>query len=837
MKLKIGTLPLAIALASAGYTHAMDSLTDDTLGEVTGQDGLQVNLSAPSGISATKFGWVDGDYTTGVVPVNANALELYVDNPKISVLTSTINLDFGSNKSTFDGVPALSIDTTTQAFQFSTTAQRIGNNVAGTRNFGIYAIDFPNPTTLTFFSTNGLFDGTAPYSPPPANGNKLSFNMDRANWFLAQPRCYYSGGCTWTGATPGIGTSSTMLSDGYLDGSSTNTQNGDYNILVFRNFTLKGTATGRFTIDAAKGFNFLGTVSLPRVSPTQGGFQVDIATLNNVDFSSSAPYNTFNFGAVSTALAAANNQGRHWRFGFSGDLLNVDISLIGDNGSSVLSEATPGATGLKLTPRFDFGKSTDANEFVLEMGEPVGGAGCNPSTTDCGSSVRFSNWLALDSSTDATGNNRATYNLGSLYLNLLPQGAGNGMQNWVTPASATGYSSFACTAGAACTSDKTNFGAISMYNGASTGENAVALAIRGMELQGGAQTIGFYVTDTGAQLGTSQSWALMPTFYNLNANLLLYPSGHPSYNAPAVARHGTGFDLTIETTGKNTAFGTPSTKGTHLIVADTAAKKYVGFRNIDAQYSFLNSQLYVADNTMDFASGSGLDVAGLRFTSKMSFDIRAGLAVGSLPDGTVAGRMRDDDDVAGFRWKFGGDFSFTFSPPPSGKSYIGLTSTLNATDATKNGMYIVEPVDGTRIEWINITGKLNMVSQNVIDGDYSDASRIDIGYESAATAPASTPRPYFTLATAYELAPGTTQSDADVIRIKSLNLYKTPTVANNVFTGAGGTYKENVDWKPGFALAGTNPAASNPDGTTYRLGEMVITGGKFYGQIDLKPQP
>lgn len=289
-----------------------------------------------------------------------------------------------------------------------------------------------------------------------------------------------------------------------------------------------------------------------------------------------------------------------------------------------------------------------------------------------------------------------------------------------------------------------------------------------------------------------------------------------------------GMDLNIETTGKNTLPGTPSSQGTHLLVADTSANTYMGFRNINSRYSFRDAQLYAADPSFDFTAGSGLDVAGLRLSSeRMEFDIRAGFAIGDLPDGSAEKRIRDDDDIFGMRWKFGGTFSFTFSPPPAGRSYIGITSSLVASDPGKNGIYIVEPVDGTRIEWTSITGTLNLVSQHVIDGNYSDASRIDILRESTASFPGPVIREMLTVATAYELAPGTGKND--VIRVGELNLYRPP-ATSTAFTGTSGAYREGVDWKPGFQLTGDTPGT----GSAYSLGEMVIPGGRFYGQIDIK---
>ena len=110
-------------------------------------------------------------------------------------------------------------------------------------------------------------------------------------------------------------------------------------------------------------------------------------------------------------------------------------------------------------------------------------------------------------------------------------------------------------------------------------------------------------------------------------------------------------------------------------------------------------------------------------------------------------------------------------------------------------------------------------------------------------------RPFVTFAAAFELAPGRpanysvapinseqvgVKAEDSVVHIGRLNLYRPP-VTNAVFTGAGTTYKEGVDWKPGFNLAGTVDGVGGT-GRFYTLGEMVLTGGRFYGEINLKVQ-
>lgn len=774
MTLKAILYAVGLGLAGAMPARALEHLDDTVLAEVSGRDGVDFSLKA-SAVSAASVAWLDGtaaEYNAGTAPgLRYEGIKVTPLNGTSPLFTTRLDVSGGA-------LPAVLVDTTVNPFRLTTTAVRLHSSAAPTTaTFGLYAFDTTAPTRLTFYNTNGLLDGSN-------SQGRLSVDMQNANMFLAQPRCLH-GTCGALGAGSGAFVPNGTLTVGGA---------GDYNVLVFDDLTLKGDASGKFTASTTNGLQFQGTLSLPRISASRGGFQTNVGVLTNIDFSGGGS-STFNFADVAATPAS------HYRFGVSGDLLNVDLRLAGDPGTGIGTGL--GTTGLRLSPRVEFGKTTDTNQFVLELGEPGG------------TSIRFSNWAALSNGAAAVPA-RAYFNLGDLYFHLLAPSTGS-LGDFVTPA----FSSFTGSA----------FGAM-----ATPASSAFAMALRNFELQGGARTIGFYTTDTGVQLGANQTWALMPTFYDLKANLLAFPSGYPGTVAPAQARHGMGFDLKIETTGKDTAFGSTSTRGTHLIVADTSANKYVGFRNIDSRYTFLGSQFYVADPSLDYAAGSGLDVSGLRLTSNnMSFDIRADIAIGDLPDGTVALQMRDDDAVAGMRWKFGGDFSFTFSPAPVGQSYIGLTSSLNATNPALNGVYIVEPVDGTRIEWINATGRLNLLAQHVQDTDYSDASRIDMGL-GAASQPGNVQRPFVTFATAYELAPGTTKTD--VIRIGQLNLYRPP-ATHPSFTGAatcgGPCYREGVDWKPGFALNGTVDGTGGT-GRYYTLGEMVISGGRFYGQVDLKVQ-
>ncbi len=746
----LGSVLLLLSTTLASHTQALDVLGDEGLRTVNAQAGVEITF-VDDNFQIGSIAYQDGDSSAPLLRLN---------DLNMQPLNTRFRFDVGSDAS----ISALSIETLTQPFQLKTSAMQINDPSGNAVNtFGLFALETLSPTEITFRNLGGLFNNNG-------TGGQLIFNAQGANWYLAQPRLLTAGG-----------------------------GNGDpsqgYNVLVFKGFNIKGQANGKFGADPVKGLNFVGSLSLPRINATNGGFQLDLGFKNQVNFNNSS---LFDF-----ALINATPTTPYFRFGFSGDLPNSDYGITGGVDSGIGTGL--GSTGIILRPQFQFARTGETNPFELELGEPQG------------TTVRFANWTALSDGAGATPS-RALINMGALYINLLPPVSGNGLAHFTASAN----SSFGLSS---------PFGLVTTSTVAL--QNSAAIALRGFELQGGARSITFFDAQTGAALSTPQSWALMPTFYNVNANLLLYPSGHPN----ATVRHGSGLDLLVESTGKNTAAGTPSTRGTHLIVADTTANKYIGFRNIDGRYSFLDAQLYVADPSFDFAAGSGLDVSGLRLSSRnMSFDIRADLAIGDLPDGTAARQMRDDDAFAGMRWKFGGDFSLTLSAPPNGQSYIGLSASLNATDPAKNGVYIVEPVDGTRIEWIAITGRLNLLAQHILDSDFSDASRIDILREGSASFPGPQQRSMVSFATAYELAPGTGKND--VIRLGQLNLYRPP--ANNaLFHGAtsGGSctpsapcYREGVDWKPGFELSGTTAGS----GSVFTLGEMVIPGGRFYGQIDLK---
>jgi len=735
-------LALSIALASQSV-FALDAMTDENMSEVAGQDGIQIR-SAVSSVDMERLYWQDG----AVAPTT---LDLRWDTVNITPtsglkLESTTQLNFGASAG---GTPAVYFKNITQPFRLKTQGIRVANNSTGTdRTFGVFALETTTPSTFTYFNTNGLFDGTS-------SSGKMTFDIQNSNWYLAMPQCFYAS-CALSAITSPTSTSSIGVSQGSGAFAPNGLVGGSYNLLAFKNLNLKGSMTGKFDVNATTGLSFDGTLALPRINSSTNGFQVQIGVQSNVASANVVP--SFNFAAASSIKP-------YWQFGFSGDLLNTKISLKGDNTTAL---TTANTTGLKISAQTEFAK-TGANAFMVEMGEPFGVAGSSPYT------IQFKNWVPLSDGSSASAT-PAVFKFGDAYINLLAPNStlANFALNPDQVASRNPFSGVV-------------FGSITTPNVA--GENAFSQALRGFELQAYPTTIGF---NDGTTV-TDNSWALMPLFYGFNSNLVLYPSGHPNL-AATNERRGVGFDWKVETLARANADGSACTttscvKGTHFLVADTTAKKYVGLRNISGRYSFGQGQLYAADATTD-------GVEGLMLRAKnLEIDMDAEFAVGDLPNGTTVTGIRNDDEYFGLRLKLAGDFKLAFSPAPAGQSYIGLSGAINMTDGSKNSITLTEPNDGTKLQFANITGLIKMNPEHVVDGNYEDASRIDLGVSPAGD-PLYPNKPFISFAAALEIAPGT--GNNDVLRVRDVNL-----------------------------IQGAN---------TYRLGEIVMTGGRIYSQLDIRPQ-
>ncbi|RZU46895.1 hypothetical protein EV700_1280 [Fluviicoccus keumensis] len=659
MKSAMTLLAYSMLLINQG-AFALDSLTDESMGDISGQEGLSVGVSGSS-LTMTRAYWQEDSKDLQFRNIN-------LTGPGGSgTFSATATMDIGADTDLVSGVPAIALNVSLQPFLLTVGSFGICNaGVACATTYGELALENTQTSTISYFNTNGFFDGTS------ANG-RLKVNIKGANLYLAQ-----------------------------TNPSSVRS------LAILKNLNVNGTLNGQFTIDPTEGFRATGTLGLSKTGNTNG-FQFDLAQKSNV-------VSGFTTTGAGTIL----------RVGASGNMTNVDFRMRADN-----SLTGTGSQGLKISTS----AVLDKNTFSLELGHPnaysvifknfadfINGAAINPTSPD----ITFGDW----------------------YINLI-------------------------AAGGTLPDFRTGFGSV----GGETSD-ALGIAIRNLNLQTYARTLVFQNNSTFAQ--TTQNWSLIPTLYDFDANMLLYPGGHP--NAAVTVKRGIGFDLKFATTGRD---GT-GLEGTHVLIADPTAGTYLGWRNIDGQVTLGQSQFFVADAATD-----GVD--GIKFTSKnMMIDLSGEFAVGQLPNGSTITTIRNDDEMFGLRVRMAGEMSFALSPPGGTGGYLGMSGQLVLNGGATNSISLIEPTDGTQIQFSNISGTINLNPEHVAgDSNFSDASRIEIGNSTV------------TFAGAFQFGPGTGLGAAqgtgfaNIVRIGDLNLVS---------------------------------------GSTYRMGEIVIPGGRLYAQLDIKPQ-
>lgn len=539
---------------------------------------------------------------------------------------------------------------------------------------------------------------------------------------------------------------------------------GVRNLAILKDFTLNGSVNGKFTIDAVEGLRTQGTLSLNRNAATRTH-----GLQFDIAHRANLPTGFSTVGAKDVV-----------RFGISGNILNLDLKMKADNS---LATGVANSQGVKL----GFSGSLDRNNFQMEVGR-----------SDTYSMI-FRNWVDFANGAAVTPSN-PKFTFGDVYFNILPA-------TGTLPNFTTGYGA--------------GFGSIG-----GNSADAFSIAVRGLNFQAYPKTLTFQNNTTFVQ--NSQNWSLISAVHNLDANVLLYPDGHP--NVGVTPKRGIGFDIKMATTGRDVT----GKEGTHFMIADPTAGSYIGMRNVNAHIQLNQGQFYLVDTATD-----GID--GVKLTSKdMRFDLSGELAVGRLPNGSSVTTIRDDDELFGLRIRMEGELGIVFAPPPQGGYLpiiavpllnipvgLGISGEIKLVDPNstwhntlansvlpdpnglRNSLVISEPSDGTELQLADISGTLAIRPEHIAQGefadrpsiighgsaDFSDVSRIEVGNQTV------------TLSTALEFGSGTLATD--VFRIGDFVL---------------GIENDN------------NPATPILEANRYRLGEMVITGGRLYSQLTIMPQ-
>lgn len=699
--IKIRLLAVVTALVCSGQAWSIASLSDEDMGDISGQDGLTLQFGSAAPITATQVGWQDNSLSLA-------DKQLQLQNISLTGLDSTFKLDAaGGGVGAYAAVPSLAMNIVLKPFLFQVGRMCVdtaGSSAACAGSFGEMALRTTSDTTFDFYNTRGVLDAT---TGAAAGTGKLTFDLSNAELYTAH------------------------------------SLNSQRDLILLKNLYVKGSMTGSFSIDGNNGLRMLGDLSLPRVSSSINGLNMELAVNPNV--------------ATGFTTAGAANL---LRLGASGTIQGFDFHMAAGGSSTIITGADVTDSGIRIS----VAGGLKTSDFEFEIGE--GDA--------TGYSVRFKNFVSLIDG-NAVSPSNGGLNLGSLYLNVVP-------------------------ANVAMMDVRPGFGSLLQTT------DTLGLAIRDFELVTYPKSVELYKYSDGSTISMNPSGTLMLPLYDLDANLMLMPGGHPA--VAAGSKRGIGFNLKAAVTGTNAGgVGSAFTgdKITGLLLADTSSGvgQYIGLRNLNGYITWQQGQFFPLDPATD-------GVSGLRLTSASNAQINLDgqFALDYLPDGSVAKRIKTTGHLFGLSVQLqSAGTTLSVIPSPAGQSYLGITGSFNLQAGSNSGVgacsggatgtgtcvAITEPVDGSQVQFSTISGKINLTD-----------SRIDVGKDAAATSGlgGNFARGYVRFENTIQFDPGLGYTD--VVRVGDVN-----------FLGGG-------------SAASPTPTAS------YRLGEIVIPGGELYTRIDLR---
>lgn len=353
-------LAAAIACLNAP-AFALDDLPDDSLGEITGQDGIQLVASATSVNMGSAFWREDGRElqlrTLALTPVSAT-------DPTLA----TISVDIGASNPTASGVPAIGINVDLAPIQLTVGEVCVTASLAancGGRSMGEMAFITNKNSTFSFFNTNGFFDSSS-------SNARVRINVDDAELYLAQTFDKDGAGALYSPIR---------------------------NLAIFNNLIINSRFDGKLSIDSTEGIRAQGTLSLTRsgAGNINNGIQFDL-------------YHNENVASGFTTTGAKGII----RLGLSGTINNFDMKMRGDNSLNITDalNAPVNTSGIKLNLS---GILSNGN-FVLEVSEAD-----NDARTLGADGVRFSQWVDFSNGASLTPSS-PDITTGDVYLNLLTSG-------------------------------------------------------------------------------------------------------------------------------------------------------------------------------------------------------------------------------------------------------------------------------------------------------------------------------------------------------------------------------------------------------------------------------
>lgn len=579
--LKLNLLALSVLLAQ--QSHALQALSDDSLSQVTGQDGITLSLESDI-ITADQINWKDNttfaDNTSDQLNLSLNNLWIYrnINDP----ITGSVKIDVGASAT---NKPQIGIDAQLNpANLYIGKIAVCGNGGMGANcddisslSMGALTLQNRSPLKFKLFTQNGLF------SPTEQAYVELAVNNVNILHTLESQGMYHQLGLKDFNFN--------VKGNLYLYISPTRG--------IVASTNLPNIASSSNEIELAR------VDDLDNVGKTKPGFNVDLRFKRDV-----GP-NFFDYG-----LTENDGNKALLRIGASGRLRDAELTINADrinlgaatlNGDTAGSDAS-GNTGLHLSAKASFTRDIkDSNGNVTSQGGrlEIGASGKNTFAVEFGDLTPIQ-IRKLEGGSLAVNSDLTRINFGDIYINTIKSDAMDFQigQNI-----------------AALLGREAGIYRHTLYQNQPMDPNILAVAVRGFSLEGVART-GRFIADNSNDaanqaLPSSGQWGIGIPIYNLNANVALFGTNF----GVNTDKQGIGFGVAFSTDGRDAA----GTKTTSLLLIDTSTSPsgeayngYAGLRNID---------LFV-----DAKGALGLNSDGIEIElSKFVLAMGAEVAFGQLP--------------------------------------------------------------------------------------------------------------------------------------------------------------------------------------------------------------
>jgi len=701
--------------ASASTNAAMGELDDETMAEISGQDGIEVSLASPNnGVAISNITWdVDtGKTAVGSVTVNPEVFARWEGIQFRSVdangallatpATFSLNLDVGDNEQTdSDDSVGIGLSGSWSRSRFLVDAFRQENVI--NNSTGTFAFD--SAGSFTLFNTKGLINN---------GGSVAAFNLS-----ISDASLYFRQGAAG---------SPEVLFDNILFNAG------------FSNGTIGVNNSGLRVAASALDFNLTFDLRYEGAPAAADAFT----------------YNSTNDRPI-------------MYYGWQGKLTDFELAVksggiwYGTTGSPAVENVSNRSEGINFSARWNYDPT-----FAWVVGESNPSGSGNPRIQ-----VQFDDWQRINGSAGTYAFDTPNNTLDVIKPGQAPGydgNAGTGGLCWGTSESITGPS--ATCAGKAVAASSSSPGYFPQWLYVSPEEGLALIArdakqwaySKRLVIRDDFNNDGDYA-DTASGIanvpdGTLETqtinFGLIYTLGNLDANIFFYPGGWDfSNNSATTTGLKTDFLIMTQSHDGGDSDTLPDwNTGSHYMIADNDINKNGNTNEANDKFGigFLGASVLLAANDLyvtmtssgiSFRTRSGTTPGEARVQFKGRF------GGGDLPD--MASPVRGLDINANFETN---NFQFMLEPPASGQVYIGFSGLvdfvdLNTANFAENGTSGNSGDDGTFIEiaepsspaaslrWANITGrvqyvggKLDLVSDNEVANQPAKlllASSINVG--------------------------------------------------------------------------------------------------------------